>query len=77
MGVGGGGAEGAGGAVDHHVVLAAVVCADPGYGGAGAADLEAGHGVRTLSPSPWPHLVVVTLAQAMLQYPSSCLMQAV
>ena len=63
--------------MDHHIVLAAVVCTDPGYGGAGATHLEAGHRLITLSASPWPHLVVVTLVQAMLQYPSSCLMQAV
>ena len=43
--VGGGGVEGAGGAVDHHVVLAAVISTDPGYGGAGPADLETGHGL--------------------------------
>ena len=52
VGVGGGGVEGAGGAVDHHVVLAAVISTDPGYGGAGPADLEAGHGVITSSPQP-------------------------
>ena len=34
-------------------------------------------GYNIMSASPWPHLVVVTLVQAMLQYPSSCLMQAV
>ena len=41
MCVGGGGAEGAGRALDHDVVLAAVISADPGYRGAGPADLEA------------------------------------
>ena len=36
------GCEGAGGALDHDVVLAAVVSAHPGYGGARPAHLETG-----------------------------------
>ena len=40
--VGGRGTEAAGGAVDDHVVLAAVIRTDPGYAGARAAHLETG-----------------------------------
>ena len=53
------GCEGAGGALDHDVVLAAVVSAHPGYGGARPAHLETGDTGYNTENTHYIHIYII------------------